>query len=583
MVQNSIDIANGSGLQVRTAMNNALLSLVSDFSGSSAPSPTYAYMTWVDTSGTDPIVKQRNGANNAWITLGTIVSNTFYPAGITAKADDSAVMKKNASTAFTAVPIGSSVFTLTDDKNFVQRSHINPNNFYNDLCPQCVNFAGTILTISNSRPALDGASVPIVGNTQYKGLQTQFTVSSTIELPIAPNGLRTVILKNPATADLTQAANVAYACQKPQRSDIFDSTKDALLTFSSTISDAYGNTVTTIGNPAVSGGKYVGDGTGDGFKITTITVLDRGISPYNQSWCIEGKFKFNTNNTLYYLMSTKATYGFRLTRNASNKLQLYVSSNGSSWNEVNGTEGSKSNYNTSSEYHICLTFSGGVYNLTVDGTQDLNVTGKNAVYDRATTGIGGLVFGINPDESTNSLAGTMDNIRVTLGNLRYVASGFTPEADPSADAWWFDTKNRIMKCGGGTTWTEYESAVAVGEIITAANVCTNVYSYATNGRLTQRIAGVYNNTNNAISHYLGTDNVYLKGEYINARGTTNLAYRSGYRIGDGADYASNAGSALINVNGNTGILATSSAYIYGSNGYYFTHADAIVVAEYSHR
>ena len=76
MSQNDMSLANASGAAFRSDLNNALQALASVSSGSSAPSTTYAYQVWLDTTtATAPIIKQRNSANNAWITIGTIGSD----------------------------------------------------------------------------------------------------------------------------------------------------------------------------------------------------------------------------------------------------------------------------------------------------------------------------------------------------------------------------------------------------------------------------------------------------------------------------------------------------------------------------
>lgn len=72
-------IANGTGAAVRGDLNDALAAIVSQNSSATAPTTTYAYMLWADT--TAGILKQRNGANNAWIDLirldGAFDSKTF--------------------------------------------------------------------------------------------------------------------------------------------------------------------------------------------------------------------------------------------------------------------------------------------------------------------------------------------------------------------------------------------------------------------------------------------------------------------------------------------------------------------------
>ncbi len=70
MSQNSMVIGNADGATVRAAINSALQALVGNSSGTTAPATTYAYMPWADT--TSGLLKMRNGANTAWVTIGTL-------------------------------------------------------------------------------------------------------------------------------------------------------------------------------------------------------------------------------------------------------------------------------------------------------------------------------------------------------------------------------------------------------------------------------------------------------------------------------------------------------------------------------
>lgn len=72
MAQHDYNIANQSGLAFRQDLNNALAAIVSQNSGATEPSTTYAYQWWADT--TAGVLKLRNAANNAWITIGTLAS-----------------------------------------------------------------------------------------------------------------------------------------------------------------------------------------------------------------------------------------------------------------------------------------------------------------------------------------------------------------------------------------------------------------------------------------------------------------------------------------------------------------------------
>jgi hypothetical protein len=67
MSQHDMDIANAGGAAVRADLNLALVALVGQNSGATAPATTFAYMWWADT--TTGILKQRNAANSAWVSI----------------------------------------------------------------------------------------------------------------------------------------------------------------------------------------------------------------------------------------------------------------------------------------------------------------------------------------------------------------------------------------------------------------------------------------------------------------------------------------------------------------------------------
>jgi hypothetical protein len=67
------NIANQSGANFRAELNTILAAVVSQNSGSAAPTTTYAYQLWIDTGASpNPLLKLRNGANSAWITIGDV-------------------------------------------------------------------------------------------------------------------------------------------------------------------------------------------------------------------------------------------------------------------------------------------------------------------------------------------------------------------------------------------------------------------------------------------------------------------------------------------------------------------------------
>jgi hypothetical protein len=70
MAQHDYIIENQSGAAFRADLNNGLAAIVSQNSGTNQPSTTYAYQWWADT--TTGLLKLRNAANSAWITIGTL-------------------------------------------------------------------------------------------------------------------------------------------------------------------------------------------------------------------------------------------------------------------------------------------------------------------------------------------------------------------------------------------------------------------------------------------------------------------------------------------------------------------------------
>ncbi len=72
MSQDDYVIENASGAAVRADLNNALAAIVSQNSGATAPTTTFAYQWWADT--TTGLLKIRNAANSAWITIGTLAA-----------------------------------------------------------------------------------------------------------------------------------------------------------------------------------------------------------------------------------------------------------------------------------------------------------------------------------------------------------------------------------------------------------------------------------------------------------------------------------------------------------------------------
>lgn len=64
MSQHDYDISNGGGAAVRADINAALLAILTQNSGATAPAVTKPFMLWYDTANS--VLKQRNAADTAW-------------------------------------------------------------------------------------------------------------------------------------------------------------------------------------------------------------------------------------------------------------------------------------------------------------------------------------------------------------------------------------------------------------------------------------------------------------------------------------------------------------------------------------
>ena len=73
-------VSNGTGAAVRSDINGQLAAIVTNNSGAVEPTTTYAYQWWADT--TTGLLKIRNAANSAWVTVGTLASTNLGLASL---------------------------------------------------------------------------------------------------------------------------------------------------------------------------------------------------------------------------------------------------------------------------------------------------------------------------------------------------------------------------------------------------------------------------------------------------------------------------------------------------------------------
>ena len=95
-------IANGTGSAVRSDLNGQLAALFTNHSGSTEPSTTYAFQWWIDTNNT--LLKIRNAANNAWVTVGDYSATNL--GLLTSSSASSTYLAKAGGTVTGALEIG---------------------------------------------------------------------------------------------------------------------------------------------------------------------------------------------------------------------------------------------------------------------------------------------------------------------------------------------------------------------------------------------------------------------------------------------------------------------------------------------
>ena len=116
-------LANQSGSSFRSDLNNALAAIVSQNSNATEPATTFAYQYWVDTSATPALVKQRNAANDAWVTLAEVDGQTLAADGTLAKpgisfaADINCGLRRNAADDISIITGGTQAITVDSSQN----------------------------------------------------------------------------------------------------------------------------------------------------------------------------------------------------------------------------------------------------------------------------------------------------------------------------------------------------------------------------------------------------------------------------------------------------------------------------------
>tara|TARA_R100001126_G_scaffold98934_2_gene73795 strand:- start:1215 stop:2408 length:1194 start_codon:yes stop_codon:yes gene_type:complete len=195
MATHDYDIANQSGASFRADLNNALAAIVSQNSSSTEPATKFAYQYWVDTSVTPALIKQRNSANNAWITLAEVdgqllaADGTLSKPGISFSSDTDSGLRRNSDDTLSIVTNGSNRLTVSSSGS-IGIGTTSPNG---DLHIQDTGNASLQLTAGNTSLATirfgdtDDANI---GKIEYNNTDNklEFDTNSSTRLTILSDG-----------------------------------------------------------------------------------------------------------------------------------------------------------------------------------------------------------------------------------------------------------------------------------------------------------------------------------------------------------------------------------------------------------
>lgn len=121
---------------------------------------------------------------------------------------------------------------------------------------------------------------------------------------------------------------------------------------------------TVIGSPIITD-----DGVASGFSSSSYITKDITISNNYSTFEIDTKIKFNDLNTVYFIGAERNYFIFG---QQNNRLILYLSSNGTSWDISSGSYGNR-NLVINQDYYIKMLFNGAKYIIKLS-TDGLNYT-----------------------------------------------------------------------------------------------------------------------------------------------------------------------------------------------------------------
>ena len=190
-----MDIANQAGAATRADLNLALVALVGNSNSPTAPTPSFAYQYWADTS--TGMFKQRNAANTLWINLFIIATGAWITATNQSGGTVNATTVAASSSILSSSPTGGIGYATGAGGSVTQATSLTTAVTINKVCGKITTFndtyvggAGYTFDVVNSSYAV-GDVVVLTSNNPETTLQIKaihFETNGTFRINIFASG-----------------------------------------------------------------------------------------------------------------------------------------------------------------------------------------------------------------------------------------------------------------------------------------------------------------------------------------------------------------------------------------------------------
>ena len=303
--------------------------------------------------------------------------------------------------------------------------------------------------------------------------------------------------------------------------------------------------------------RFGGDGTLSSLKFPDHSDLDLGGGPFTAECWI---YPQDTSGANFGALFNKG-YGFQVYWKSDNEnLQLFASSDGSSYNMINGVTSQEGSVPKGKWCHIAVTRSGNTWYMFTNGKQTygpLNVTGT--VHNN---GNPWAIGDYAPVPGSYEFKGFISDFRLVHGTAVYTAP-FTPPTTRLTNI----TNTKLLCCQSATSVTEAAVAPTTGGTAGGAE------TFATKNELSGSIVLAVP----FISHLIGSNKI------TNGIFDTVSDGQDGYDNGDGTvDGWGKNGNSSLSINGNAlRFTQTNNGSWQGGNANYAMGSEFVVGKTYS--